>query len=361
MESDVLLPTEATRQWLFNLWRAAGSNEQEAKLTADHLLGANLAGHDSHGVGMVAPYARSLQAKEIQLNQILTIVTDSGSLLVVDGNRGIGQSMAYQTMQLAIERAKQNGVAIVGLKNSHHIGRVGHWAEMAIAAGLASIHFTNVVSRAIVAPHGGRQGRLGTNPLTVGLPRRDGPPILLDFASSAVAVGKIRVAYNKKGQAPAGTLIDHEGSATTNPAVMYEEPMGALLTAAGHKGYALAMVCDLLGSALFGGTTAQPSRLRPPATYNNMLAIVFDPARFGAGEHFEQESKAFIDYVQSAKRTDANTPIEIPGDAERRYRLQRAQALPVDKGTLQTMDEAARMINTLRGAALPLASSLVTR
>ena len=94
MESDVLLPTEATRQWLFNLWRAAGSNEQEAKLTADHLLGANLAGHDSHGVGMVAPYARSLQAKELQLNQILTIVTDSGSLLVVDGNRGIGQSMA---------------------------------------------------------------------------------------------------------------------------------------------------------------------------------------------------------------------------------------------------------------------------
>ena len=112
-----------------------------------------------------------------------------------------------------------------------------------------------------------------------------------------------------------------------------EEPMGALLTAAGHKGYALSLVCDLLGSALFGGTTAQPSRLRPPATYNNMLAIVFDPARFGAGEHFEQESKAFIDYVQSAKRTDANAPIEIPGDAERRYRRERAQAMPVDTGT----------------------------
>jgi hydroxycarboxylate dehydrogenase B len=359
VESDVQLPTEQTRHWVHNLFRAAGSSEQEAQLTADHLIGANLAGHDSHGVGMVWPYVRSLQANELQLNQKISIVTDTDTLLVVDGNRGIGQSTAFQTMQLAIERARKNGVVIVGLKNTHHIGRVGHWAEMAIAANLASIHFTNVVSRPLVAPHGGSQSRFGTNPLTVGLPRRNGPPILLDFATSAVAVGKIRVAYNRKGPAPAGTLIDHEGKPTTNPATMYEEPMGALLTAAGHKGYALAMVCDLLGSALFGGATPLPSRLRIPGAYNNMLAIVFDPTRFGAGEHFEQEASAFIDYVQSAKRTDANTPIEIPGDAERRFRVQRAQALPVDTGTLKTMDDAAKAINTLRGASLPLASSLV--
>jgi uncharacterized oxidoreductase len=359
LETDVQLPTEQTRQWLFNLWRAAGSSEHEARLTADHLLGANLAGHDSHGVGMVAPYVRSLQANELQLNQKLSIITDTDTLLVVDGNRGIGQSMAYQTMQLAIERAKKHGVVIVGLKNTHHLGRVGHWAEQAIAAGLASIHFTNVVSRPLVAPHGGSQSRFGTNPLTIGLPRRDAPPILLDFATSAIAVGKVRVAYNRKAEAPAGTLIDHAGQPTTNPAVMYEEPLGALLTAAGHKGYALAMVCDLLGSALFGGVTPQPSRLRIPGLYNNMLAIVFDPARFGAGEHFEQEAKAFIDYVQSAKRIDADAPIEVPGDAERRFRVQRAQALPVDTGTLKTMDDAALAINTLRGASLPLASSLV--
>ncbi len=359
MNSDVQLPTEETRHWLFNLWKTAGSSEHEARLTADHLVGANLAGHDSHGVGMVMPYVRSLQANELQLNQKLSIITDTDTLLVVDGNRGIGQSMAFQTMNLAIERAKKNGVVIVGLKNTHHLGRVGHWAEQAIAANLASIHFTNVVSRPLVAPHGGRQSRFGTNPLTIGLPRRDAPPILLDFATSAIAVGKVRVAYNRKGPAPAGTLIDHDGNATTNPTVMFEEPLGALLTAAGHKGYALAMVCDLLGSALFGGVTPQPSRLRIPGLYNNMLAIVFDPARFGAGEHFEQETRAFIDYVQSAKRVDADAPIEVPGDAERRFRVQRAQSLPVDTGTLKTMDDAARAINTLRGATLPLASSLV--
>ena len=360
MEADVMLPTDKTRGWVRDLWRAAGSAPEEAQLVADHLIGANLAGHDSHGVGMVFPYVRSLKAGELQLNQRITVVTDSDTLLVVDGNRGIGQSIANQTMQLAIERARRNGVAIVGLRNSHHIGRVGHWAEQAIAAGMASIHFTNVVSRPLVCPYGGEQGRFGTNPLTVGLPRRDGPPILLDFASSAIAVGKVRVAYNRKGQVPAGALIDHEGKATTNPAVMYEEPLGALLTAAGHKGYALAMVCDLLGSALFGGATPQPSRLRVPGLYNNMLAIVFDPSRFGAAAHFEQETREFIEYVQSARRTAPDAPIEVPGDAERRYRLERARALPVDAGTLRTLDDAARSINELRGTTLARASALVS-
>src|SRR5687768_3151589 len=352
VEVDVLLPSDAARSWVRGLWLAAGCSAEEAQLVADHLVGANLSGHDSHGIGMVLPYVRSLKAGELQLNQHISIVSDSDTLLVVDGNRGMGQSIAHQTMELAIERARRNGVAIVGLRNSHHIGRVGHWAEQAIAAGMASIHFTNVVSRAIVAPHGGGQGRFGTNPLTVGLPRREGPPILLDFASSAIAVGKVRVAYNRKGQVPAGALIDHEGKPTTNPAVMYEEPLGALLTAAGHKGYALAMVCDLLGSALFGGTTAQPRRVRVPGVYNNMLAIVFDPSRFGAAAHYEREAREFIEYVQSARRILPDAAIEVPGDAERRYRVERARALPVDEGTLRTLDEAARAINDMRGAAV---------
>ena len=359
MEADVLLPTARTRAWVRDLWLAAGSAAEEAERVADHLVAANLAGHDSHGIGMVGPYVRSLLADELQLNQRIAVITDTDTLLVVDGNRGMGQTIAYQTMELAIERARQHGVVIIGLRNSHHLGRVGHWAEQAIAAGLASIHFTNVVSRPLVAPHGGAQGRFGTNPFTVGLPRRDAPPILLDFASSAIAVGKVRVAYNRKGQAPAGTLLDHAGQPTTNPAVMYEEPVGALLTAAGHKGYALAMVCDLLGSALFGGTTPQPSRLRVPGLYNNMLAIVFDPSRFGAGEHFENEAREFIAYVQSARRTAPDAPIEVPGDAERRYRVERASALPVDKGTLRTLDEAAQAINQLRGAKLAPASDLI--
>lgn len=359
MEPDVAMPTAALRRWVNELWRAAGSCEDEARITADHLIGANLAGHDSHGVSVVPGYVRSLEAGELRLNQQISVVTDAGALAVVDGNRGMGQSIAAQSMSFAIERARQHGVAIVGLKNSHHIGRVGHWAEQAIAQGLASIHFTNVVSRPLVAPHGGVQSRLGTNPLTVGLPRRAAPPILLDFATSAIAVGKIRVAHYKKVPAPAGVLLDARGRPTTDPAVMYEEPLGALLAAAGHKGYALGLVCDLLGSALFGGDTPLPEHLRKPGMYNNMLVIVFDPARFGALDHFEHEAASFIDYVRSAGKADGVDDILVPGDPERRYRAARAERLPLDRGTIAQLDEAARMITRMRGVSIAPASSLV--
>ncbi len=358
MQPEVALDTRATEQWLYALWRAAGSDHDEAAITAEHLVGANLAGHDSHGVSVVPGYVRSLTAGELQLNRRISIVADTGTLLVVDGNRGMGQSIALQTMRLAIERARAHGVAIVGLRNSHHIGRVGHWAEQATAAGLASIHFTNVVSRPLVAPHNGTQPRLGTNPLTVGLPRRGAPPILLDFATSAIAVGKVRVAWYRNVPAPEGVLLDAAGAPTTDPAVMYEEPLGALLAAAGHKGYALGLVCDLLGAALFGGPTAHPDNLRPGGMYNNMIVIVFDPARFGALEHYEREAQAFIEYVRSARRAQADQPILVPGEAEQMHRAQRARALPLDAGTVKLLDEAVGTINRLRGTAVPLASTL---
>ena len=356
---DVFLLTGKTYRWVCSLWCAAGSSEREAQLIADHLVGANLAGHDSHGIGMVPRYVRSLLAGEMRLNQPLSIVSDTGSLVVAEGHCGIGQSMAFQAMELAVQRARSNGVAIVGLRNSHHVGRIGHWAEQAMAAGFASIHFTNVVGRPMVAPYGGSESRLGTNPLTVGLPRRDGPPILLDYASSAIALGKVEVAYRRKGQVPAGVLIDHEGNPTTDPAVLCEVPFGSLLSAAGHKGYALAMVCDLLGSALFGGDTMSSRRSAAAGFYNNMLTVVFDPARFGAVDHFEREANAFIEYVQSARRTDPDRLIEIPGDYERRCRAERAQVLPMDANTVRMLDEAARTVNRACNATLPPASSLV--
>jgi len=359
VQPDVNLDTRATEQWLDTLWRAAGSNASEARMVAEHLVGANRAGHDSHGLSVVPGYVRSWQAGTLELNRRISIVSDAGSMVVVDGNRGMGQAIAAQTMALAIERARAHGVAMVGLRNSHHIGRVGHWAEQATAQGLGSIHFTNVVSRPLVAPHGGTQARLGTNPLTVGLPRRNGSPILLDFATSAIAVGKVRVAYYKKAPAPVGVLLDGAGRPTTDPAVMYEEPLGALLAAAGHKGYALGLLCDLLGAAVFGGATAHPDNLRAPGMYNNMAAIVFDPNRFGAADHFEREAEAFIAYVRSSRPAEGAAPILVPGEAEENFRRARARALPIDAGTLALLDAAVQTVNRARATDVPPASNLI--
>src|SRR5690606_13539181 len=173
------------------------------------------------------------------------------------------------------------------------------------------------------------------------------------------AVGKVRVAYYKRVAAPANVLLDASGEPTNDPAVMYEEPLGALLAAAGHKGYALGFVCDLLGAALFGGATAHPDNLRPGGMYNNMIAIVFDPARFGALDHYERETQAFLQYVRSARRAQADQPILIPGEPEERYRAARARALPLDAGTVALLDEAVKTINGLRGTSVPLASTLI--
>lgn len=357
--AEHLIPTPALTRWVIDLWIAAGSSEHEARLTAEHLVGANLAGHDSHGVGMIPLYVQSFLNDELKLNQQVDIVHDAGTLVTIDGRRGMGQHVTWQAMQIAIERAKKHGVCVLGLKHSHHLGRVGHWAEQAVAAGLVSVHFTNAIStQAMVAPHGGADGRFLTNPFTVGIPNANGAgePLVLDFATSAIAHGKVRVAYNKGVPVAAGSLIDAAGNATNDPAVMFESPpdqpgrTGALLPAAAHKGYALAIVCELLGAALTGGETTQPANQKMTwGVWNNMLAIVFDPKRMGTGASFETEARSFVDWVKAAPLRPGFDDILMPGDPERIARRQRAAAIPIDSATLGQLDQASAAIAKRRG------------
>jgi hydroxycarboxylate dehydrogenase B len=349
------IPPSDLQQWVAALWLAAGSSQEEAALTADHLVGANLAGHDSHGVGMVPRYVKSWLANELQLNRHAMTVLDSGAMLTLDGQRGMGQAIAHQAMELGIARARQHGVCVLGLRHSHHIGRVGHWAEQAIAAGMVSIHFVNAVGKPLVAPHGGTEGRFLTNPFTVGIPVPGRTPILLDFATSAIALGKVRVAYHKKARVAPGSLLDRHGNFTDDPAVMFPpegtQP-GALVPFGGHKGYALAVVCELLGGALIGGETTRPafSNMKH-AIWNNMLTIVFEPQRLGGADVFGGELNAFVEWVQSASLQKGTDSILLPGDPEQATRKARAAAIPMDSATMAQMDEAAAMVHRAMGAS----------
>ena len=353
--ADFTIHPNNLHHWVVDLFLAAGSNATEARLAADHLVDANLTGHDSHGVGMIPKYVTALVNGKLKLNQTIGIISDTGNMLNIDARRGLGQSVTYQAMELAIARAREHGVCVMGLRNSHHLGRVGHWAEQAIAAGLVSIHFTNANSIHVVAPHGGAEARFVTNPFTVGIPRTGRDPLLLDFATSAIAHGKARVAYNKKVPVPPGSLIDSEGRPTTDPAVVFESPAGALLTFAGHKGFALAMVCEMLGAALTGGDPSLPSdedvSLR---VWNSMLTIVFDPARIGSLEDFERSSAAFEDWVRSSKVAPGSDRIRMPGDPEREARKARANGIAIDTQTVAQLDAAAAQVSK----SLPALSSL---
>ena len=323
---------------------AMGSSDTEAGLVADQLIGANLAGHDSHGVGMLPAYVSGFVRGRLQINQHVSVVTDAGPVQVLDGNSGFGQVMGFEAMNRAIDVARQHGVALVGLRNSFHIGRIGHWAEQCVAAGLASVHFVNVAGHTpLVAPHAGGDARFGTNPFCVGFPGSDRKPaVLLDMATSVIAMGKARVALNKGVPVPEGTIIDGEGRVTTDPSGMYVHPrQGALIAMGEHKGSGLAIVCELLGAALLGGITMGEDTARRNTVINNMLTIAIDPAALGAGNDLAAEAAAYLGYVQASPPRQGFDEVLLPGEPERRARIARAGGVEVDDTTMGELREAA--------------------
>ena len=244
---------------------------------ADHLVEANLMGHDSHGVIRVAPYIELLRSGKWTANRHIEIVTDAGPVVVVDGGQGLGQVIAKEAIELGIVRARAHGVAVVGVRNSGHMGRIGAWAEQAAAAGLVSLHFVNTTGFGIqVAPFGGSDRRLSVNPIALGVPRPGEEPLIHDMSTGTIAAGKIRVARNKGELLPEGAIIDHRGRPTRDPEAFFTEPPGALTTAAGHKGYGLALFVEVLAGALTGGGSGHPDNPSADRPINNLLV---DPDR----------------------------------------------------------------------------------
>jgi uncharacterized oxidoreductase len=207
-----------------------------------------------------------------------------------------------------------------------------------------------VVSRAIVAPHGGSDARFGTNPFCAGVPLAGRPPVILDFATSVIAQGKTRVAMNKGEQVAEGCLLDEHGHPTTEPRFAVVPPYGALLTFGGalgsHKGYGLALMCELLGGALAAGMTQRTDDASHKRVLNGMLSVLLDPAALLGGEEglgaFEGEAEAFIAWVQASPAREGYGPVQAAGDAERAHRARRsAEGVPVDAATWQEILAAA--------------------
>ena len=328
------------------IFRAAGVSASVAETVAASLVSSNLAGHDSHGVVRTMQYLGAVERGETDGDATPAITHETAVIATVDARRAFGQVAGAFAMQLAIDKARSAGISAVALHNSSHVGRLGEWVEMAAAEGMIGLAFCNGGrSGGIVAPFGGAARRLGTNPIAAAVPLGDRPPFVLDFATSAVAEGKVRVARNSGKEIPTGWVLDKEGNPTTNPADLYEG--GMLVPAAGHKGYSLALLVDLLGGMLTGGGSApQAGSLQS----NGVLFIVLAVSAFRTPKEFAEEAVAMVDRIKSTPLAPGFSAVLLPGEPEQQSAAQRrANGLPLDDGTwAQMVAEAERL-----GVAVP--------
>ncbi|MDR3538377.1 MAG: malate/lactate/ureidoglycolate dehydrogenase [Acetobacteraceae bacterium] len=328
--------------------RRMGSNEAEAQRVADHLVRANLSGHDSHGVGMLPAYVQMLKDGLLVPNQTPETVLDAGALLVIDARRGYGQRMAAEAVERAIERAKELGACVLALRNSAHIGRIGTYGEQATAAGCAFTAFVNVADIwPQQAPWASADGRVGTNPFCAAVPGTDGPALLLDMATTTIAAGKARVAYNKGVPVPDGALIDAHGAPTNDPTGFIRDRTGALLSFGRHKGSGLAVMCEIMAAAVGGGQRADQDA--KGGVVNSMLATVIDLSKLGDPAAIAQGIEATKTHIRAARVAPGFEQILLPGEPERRSAARRkAEGIEVDATTWHDIRAAAETLGVTR-------------
>jgi len=348
----MLIKADALERLVSAIFVAEGCSEAEAAVIGRHLVNSNLAGHDSHGVIRVPRYVTGLREGRVLKGQKLQVIAESDTMAVVDGGAGFGQWIGEQAVTLGTAKARKSGTAIVALRNSGHLGRIGGWAEIAAEAGLVSVHFVNVAGSLLVAPFGGVERRMSTAPFSVGVPRAGQPPMILDFATSLVAEGKVLVASNGGKPLPAGALIEPDGRLSSDPQTLYGpitgpgqrlpgRGEGSIRAMGEHKGSGLAFMCEILAGALTGGGCAGPAE-RSRIT-NGMLSIYMSPAAFGSGAGFAEETRRYVDFFKSSRPDHPGGEVLTPGEPELRYRAKRLKdGVPLEAETWEALRSAAR-------------------
>ncbi|MFO0936440.1 MAG: Ldh family oxidoreductase [Gemmataceae bacterium] len=335
-----------------DLFQAANVPPGHAAIVARSLVDANLCGHDSHGVMRIPQYLGYLKDGTFQSKAAFTILNETPAAIAADGGWGLGQVQAHELLSRLIPKSQVLGIAAGTLRHCGHIGRLGEYAEVCAAKNLTLFATVNSHgSGRRVAPPGGKEGRISTNPICLGVPT-SGPPVVLDFGTSVAAEGKVRGHFQKQEPVPAGWLHDHEGKPTADPSVLYKEPRGSILPFGGdqqYKGFGLGLLLDLLAGGLSGGRCSNPG---DPMTGvgNAVVFIVMDPAQFGGTQPFLNQADGLTQYVRGCPTTDPNGAITLPGDPERKTKASRqASGMTIPEGTWALITNAANEL----GVACP--------
>ena len=346
----VTIAADKLQAFVRDIFAAAGCDEIESGQIAKSLVSANLSGHDSHGVVRVPRYLQWKAEGAFVPGRKVKVVRETPVMAVLDAEYGFGQTVAPQAVLVGIRKAQAMGLAVVALRNAGHVGRVGEWAEMAAEAGLVSIHFVNAAGSILVAPFGGTDRRMSTAPYSVGIPRAGMDPIILDFATSLVAEGKVLVASQGGKKIPGDALIGQDGKTSGDPHVLYgpyeqqgprnyRKGTGAIRAFGEHKGSGLAFMCEILGGALTGTGAAEEGR----RWANGMLSFYVDPKQLDPDEFFPADMKRYVDYFKSSKPSEKGGEVLIPGEPELRARKNRlADGVPLPDDTWAMIVQAGR-------------------
>ncbi len=306
----------------YHIFRALGASQEEASIVSSHVVKANLAGHDSHGVIQVPVYAKRIKMGHIVPGAPFEVLDETPATARINGNWGFGYVVTERAMKMAIQKAKANGVAAITVFYQSHIGRLGDYPTMAAREGMIGlITADSGKGPKAVAPFGGSARRLGTNPISIGVPSDLEGTMLLDMATSAVAAGKVSLAISRQESIPSTWVIDRDGNPTTNPQDYFDG--GAILPVGadqGHKGYGLSFMVEMFSGIL----TGLGFGIDPQARHNDGCFIaVFNVAAFRPLAEFKREVREFAEFVKTSPPAKGFKEVLYPGELEWRTEQQR--------------------------------------
>lgn len=340
------LSADALLNYAKQIFASSAVPPAEASVVSRSLVDANLRGHDSHGVMRIPQYLDTLRDGKMFANAQFEVFDESPAMIAADAHWGIGQVQAHRLLDVLLAKAQQLGVAAGTLRRCGHIGRLGEYAERAATQGMVLIGTVNSHGQGTrVAPPGGIEGRISTNPLCIGAPT-PADPLVLDIGTSVCAEGKVRVAYQKGERIPVGWIQDVAGQPTTDPRVLYEPPLGSMLPLGGpqaYKGFGLGLLLDVLSGGLSGGLCSK--RNAPKSVGNAVLFILLNTARFGGATSFRRESGELAQFVRECPRAAGVESIMLPGDPEKQVLERRSRdGIPIPDGLWNKLAEIAKSL-----------------
>jgi uncharacterized oxidoreductase len=317
-----------------SLFTHVGIPADEAELVADHMVEAGLLGHDTHSVLRFPQYTNMVREGQVKAGAPLEILREKDGVIQVSGGWNFGPVTATRAIELAIERAQTRALVAMTVKDCNHVARLGRFVDIVARQGnlIAILCANGHGADLAVAPYGGRERRLPTNPLAVGIPTKRDWPIVLDMTTSMTSGGALRDYKNKQMPAPEGSIIDAAGQPTTNVDDYYGPPPGAMLPLGfplvGHKGFGLSLVIDILAGGLSGGGCSQQDSRE---TGNALFLTVFDIAAFRDLPEFHDEVDRFIDWLKSCPPMEGFDEVMLPGEkSHRMYQQRQRDGLDVD-------------------------------